>query len=122
MLEVSQVELQWKGAVCYPLIYLLSPSWGFLSCYGAGEMAQELRVFVALAGGARFDSNSSSRGSTTHFSTQSTNMNIYEVGAVGMFMTLWPAYIKDMITSEAGKEAQPTPSQQQAPAQTPENF
>lgn len=66
---------------------------------------QELKVFVALPCGAqtRFDNNSSSRGSTTHFTTPSTNMNIYEVGAIGMCMTVEPAYIK-VITSEAGKE------------------
>lgn len=79
-------------------------------------MAQGLRVFVALAGG-----NSSSRGSTTRFTAPSTNMNIYEVGAIGMFMTVQPAYVKVMVRSEASKEAQPTPSQQQAPAQPPEN-
>lgn len=40
-------------------------------------------------------------------------MNIYEVDAIGMFMTVEPVYIKVMITSEAGKVAQLTPSQQQ---------
>ncbi|EDL34061.1 mCG146305, partial [Mus musculus] len=38
----------------------------------------EQYAWCGVEGGARFDSNSSSRGSTTHFSTQSTNMNIYE--------------------------------------------